>query len=620
MKEALPIEYKNDNTSTLIDLITNFDTDGYSPYSIEGFKEKILNKGIKVELILENYLSDLLISKNQENFNIDEMKFHSALRAWLHCDHINALGWIEEKFNFDCKDDKDFLRKYRLLNFVAVLIFENKNVDEDTARLSPIVKQERAVFGKLQDSVSRKNGSFLLNYFSEDYLKTESSERFSVMGDKLDFAPFEIAPKIFALDKKSPFVLISKNSLDYDGLYLSKPEDYAQLNLIIENIKERGFPSQEEFDSFINFFKPVEYKTKISETEAEIYRKLQLPYHREKLFLETGIPFNSLSIEEQVYFLNYLKFSNKDDLNLIKKHYKVFGIKGFKTFLSLEHGREMGDKILKLGEKLDEKDAKKIFAKYGEIVDATNEVADFVSKNLVSDNDKNQYVSEIIETLLKKGKQLLESSAVRLGVCTKEECEEIGKNIVQELSFIKKEVILTASTFKAVSKEPGVKLADLKNVSVEITNNYDILNKYRSQMEAIFLLNRVDYPKDVKQKSFEEFKEALEDSKGREFYLLKEGEDILGFLRLDFLPSGNLYAASLNIRSEIKGLAMGGAFLREILDEKARTSNIEALVYESNPMFNRYISDEYKFKIIGDIENYKDTGKKFYKLLRMRSD
>ncbi len=110
-----------------------------------------------------------------------------------------------------------------------------------------------------------------------------------------------------------------------------------------------------------------------------------------------------------------------------------------------------------------------------------------------------------------------------------------------------------------------------------------------------------------------ELAQALE-SPGREFYILKNGGDIVAFIRFDVLDEGRLYAASLNVRPEVRGSRIGSA----TLDKKAETHDIEAVAYEKNPMLKHYLED-FGFKIAGKIPNYKNSGELFYKLERSRS-
>ena len=64
-----------------------------------------------------------------------------------------------------------------------------------------------------------------------------------------------------------------------------------------------------------------------------------------------------------------------------KDFFNNFDKNGLKTFLSISSGgKEMGDKILELGEKLEPEVAEKVFAKYGEIIDTADNTETEIKK------------------------------------------------------------------------------------------------------------------------------------------------------------------------------------------------------------------------------------------------
>ncbi len=144
-------------------------------------------------------------------------------------------------------------------------------------------------------------------------------------------------------------------------------------------------------------------------------------------------------------------------------------------------------------------------------------------------------------------------------------------------------------------------------------NTVEGVANYQDEMMRIYKENRKNYPQNLLKETTEEFRSILNEPRGNEFYILKNKEDILAFMRFDLLPNGNYYAGSLNGRNEIHGLALGGSLLKELLKRKSQEHNIEAVVYEQNPMLDRYLN-EFGFKVAGEIANYKNTGQKFYKL------
>lgn len=84
-----------------------------------------------------------------------------------------------------------------------------------------------------------------------------------------------------------------------------------------------------------------------------------------------GFSLYELSLQEQFYFVEYLKEVSNADAAAVFSFAKTYGVGGVRTFLSLEHGgRDIGNTILRLGEKLHQEDAEKIFTGYANIVDS----------------------------------------------------------------------------------------------------------------------------------------------------------------------------------------------------------------------------------------------------------
>lgn len=331
---------------------------------------------------------------------------------------------------------------------------------------------------------------------------------------------------------------------------------------------------------------------------------------------QKDLPVFDMSFKDKLFLYNFLLRVNEYNLDRVsminqKMEDKVSFLR---TFLSIEHGgKEMGNKILTLGEKLPKEVAEKVFIKYGEIIDSTEDINQILRERFGKEEENQEIILKIKENLLKKGKDLLLDSAKNLDKCTDTECIELGKNIEEKLDFISKENILLGSTFKELLKKENLQINEIQDVSLEMINTPEGIIKYKAELIRIFKENREGYPEELLKETLTEFEEALNNIEDKEFYILKNKEDILAFMRFDILENGNYYAGSLNGRNEIQGLAVAGSFLKQLLIDKSKERNIEAVVYENNQMLNRY-ANEFGFKIVGEIENYKNTGQKFYKL------
>lgn len=528
--------------------------------------------------------------------------------------------------DFSIANPKAFEEKYNVLRNLAFTLAEPEDFylrEKESLNF----ESPSEILQWLREKISSDKNSD--NYFLKKYTE-------SVIENKGNVEDLNQAPTDFKIAKGQYALLWG------DTIRVSDPESYNAITKLFSESEDVGKErrkceegSREEDDymleeqaidsrieSLISEKLKVEdvVKSKVlpgDKTDFKYFSIFSQKGMRDVIEKQFNIQMKELSLPEQFRFLQYIKNHTVENMKPVEKFSQTFKESGIKTFLSIEHGgREMGDKILTLGEKLPKEVAEKVFAKYGEIVDSASEAADFVAKKLSGVNG-DQYIGHIQENLLRKGKDLLTNSSERIETCTDEECEDIGKTIIEELAHLKREILLFASTFKALSDTEGVKLGDIKDTTIEVTNNQSVIQKYQTEMERIFEDNRKSYPDELKQKSLNEFKEALAHPENSEFYILKNVEDVVAFMRFDTLPNGNLYAGSLNSRNEIHGLAVGGALLKELLDEKAKTNTIEAVVYSKNPMLRKYTS-EYKFEIAGEIPNYEGTGELFYKIIRTK--
>lgn len=341
---------------------------------------------------------------------------------------------------------------------------------------------------------------------------------------------------------------------------------------------------------------------------------------RESLEKEFNIQFSDLSLNEQIQVANQLKSLRNKDSEKINKFSHKYGLTGFRTFLSLEHGgKEMGDKIMTLGERLPKNITEKVFKKYSEIIDQTYTTAAVLEERFAQKGSP-QLISTINDSLLKKAKDLLLESAKNLDKCKDENCEEVGAEIENRLTNIHEENIALASIFKALAQNEIISnVSEVLGMSVDIVKSKDEIKQYQDEIVRIFTENRADYPPELLKETVEEFEQTLNSMQNTEFYILKNNDEIMSFMGFDKLKNGNLYWRSFNSRNEIQGLAVGGIFAKELLDEKSKDHNIEAVAFEKNKMLPRYLG-EFKFQLAGEIENYKKSGEKFVKLFRSITD
>ncbi len=552
--------------------------------------------------MMKKYL-DLVISEIREEPILipkdfeENYLFELEPNVLAHIDHIDQKDVIFFTKKEDYNDLRIILDKQNILY--------GKEIKPNLINLLS-KKEEEKILLEHQEILKITNSAILRKAFLEDGLKhnfvldekfeneeeiqklelliEENTERIDMLNAYYASLIQSEDPDFF--DKKANLV----KELDENDSILHK---FFDQKLDIENILPNRKLNKQEYQDFINF-------------SSYYYRKI--------IENDFDIDLKDLSLAERFHLISFLKRVPTEQVKNVSEFSKKFDTAGLRTFLSIEYGGpDMGEKILALGEKLPKEIAEKVFDKYGEIIDSTEDINQILNERFGKQEENQEIILKIKENLLKKGKDLLVNSAKNLDKCTDAECVELGRNIEEKLDFISKENILLGSTFKELLKKENLQINEIRDVSVNMINTPEGILKFKDELIRIFKENREDYPEELLKETLAEFIEALNNIEDKEFYMLKNKEDILAFMRFDILENGNYYAGSLNGRNEIQGLAVGGSFLKQLLIDKSKERSIEAVVYEKNQMLNRY-ANEFGFKIVGEIENYHNTGQKFYKL------
>lgn len=147
---------------------------------------------------------------------------------------------------------------------------------------------------------------------------------------------------------------------------------------------------------------------------------LNSPESKKIIKKDIGIKLSTLSLPEQVSFLQFLYNRTESQAKELKSFTEVHGSNGFKAFLSLEHGGlEMGDKILSISESLKNQPeiADQLFAQYAEMVDSVEKSAEEATE-LYNEIFYDKYANkdEVANGILKRAYELLFEANKRLGI------------------------------------------------------------------------------------------------------------------------------------------------------------------------------------------------------------
>ncbi len=293
---------------------------------------------------------------------------------------------------------------------------------------------------------------------------------------------------------------------------------------------------------------------------------------------ETGLAANNYSWKDQLQLADAL--TKVKDTSKIVDFGKTFSKDGIRTFLSIEQGgEEMWNKIFALGdgEKLPEEIARKVFAKYGEIIDVaddTQKVIEELSIGKQSDNLQNE-INNIRESMLVRAQKLLTSFYDK-----KENSADV---LLKDLERYKTTVLLYADTYKRL-KDSGnkVRLEDFKDTEIVIMSQEE-KDKTANELWDITKANRPFIKDEYKiEKRKKEFFETIR-NQFSEFYVLKHKGEIVAFCSSTPDQNGDLYIESLNVESEIKGASLGSEFFPAVIEKiKDRGHDIYGHVHTGN--------------------------------------
>lgn len=293
---------------------------------------------------------------------------------------------------------------------------------------------------------------------------------------------------------------------------------------------------------------------------------------------ETGIGVhNELSWKEQQWLATAANES-EEQKNKIVVEAKKYGSNFLRAFLSCEQGLKDGQKIIFMAEKLKPEVAQKVFDKYSEIVLKVEEITKSIPQvENAEKTDKTRYLIE--ENLLKRARELLLKYAKE---ATKKEINE--DRLMFELENCEADTMLLA----AIYKKSGVELEDIKDVTLKSTEQKDVKDEEKAQMLTLAMKNSKNREFDDKV-VLHSLQEALKNNKNK-FYLLKNKDKIVSFLRLEETEDGSLYFGSFNTDINAQSSGLGNAFMERTIDEVAREHSIKANVEVDNPVAQNYVN------------------------------
>lgn len=317
-----------------------------------------------------------------------------------------------------------------------------------------------------------------------------------------------------------------------------------------------------------------------------LLQHLHKPELRNKIEQDLQINLNEIPLRSQIHFLKFLSISDKNRFIKLKKILEnkesIENMAFLKSFLSMSGDSSMGDKILALGEKLPEEAAKVLFAKYGEYIDAVNNVEDVVNKEYKLPPSP-ELINKTKESLLIRGRDLLLAQNKKLS-----DGEFSEKKFSESLDNTKVGVDLFKNIFR-ITKEnnPDTSFEDFAGLVPEQVNSREQIKD-----EDILNIDKIidkNYPnKELRKAVKESFHQALESNK-TVLNLLRRDKNIIALDRIDQKEDGTLYFGSFNVDPDYCSSKIGAAFFEATVLPLMKEKIVKADCSSLQPIASYYI-------------------------------
>lgn len=331
------------------------------------------------------------------------------------------------------------------------------------------------------------------------------------------------------------------------------------------------------FSAHIKNNKDVESR---NEATQDMVLLLSQPF-RKQIEEDFGVDLAELDLRIQNQFLTYLKNTSVEDASSMAEYAKIYGKNFFTSFLSLEEGDNMGNIIISICENINQEEVEKIFKTYTDMVTASEKVREYLKINFSEQVEIIPGLEDkIVEGLLKKGKNILEQSS---------KDSELGESTIGRLDEVSVELQVFASAFKVLSKEELAQLEQFPGTELQEMKGGEDLQDTKDKMIKISDRNWSTRPH-MHEMIMADFMKSLEDPQSN-FYIVKNGDEIVSFFRMDEKGPDERYFGSVNVSPEIHGNAMAPALLQQVFLKEAENKLVKALCDPWDKVTDQYIGD-----------------------------
>jgi len=448
--------------------------------------------------------------------------------------------------------------------------------------------------------------NFLLSMRAQEILSLlEQSDDFPF--EDRDLTPFELSKGVYASDQTSEEGLmiipeqqnqeLERSISDFEAV----EEQLTPPQWMIDEAIERGessvmwTPPQHLMSERSRLFSQMhqlatvpledrlgELKNLDPETKEQMlfdYEYLVSRPMREMIQREFGFELKELSLREQFYFLNYLKQITVAEADQMKEFTSQYGVKGMRTFLSLEQGgKTLGDKIVAFGQHNEV--AEKVFEYYSQLLDRAERAEELVQEISGAEGDAAlELADQVYNNIVNRAQ----------------------KDLIQAVSETDpSRVADQVETYTAEAKEYVALLQEVGAGQIEEVNSQELTEADKEQMKALLEAN---YNKLYPGSENEAFRKLVAGSLDNGFSnpdtvfkILrdKDKEKIVSYNRFDIVGDSSgkevTYFASFNVDPAYSGV--GSVMLEETV--KSRLEDGRPMIAHCDPeqsITRKYIED-----------------------------
>lgn len=294
------------------------------------------------------------------------------------------------------------------------------------------------------------------------------------------------------------------------------------------------------------------------------------------LWREAKIRMPSMPLAEQAWISEASNHIDPNEQTRLVNIAKEYGADGVKAFLSMEVDPGLNaDRIVELSKKLGPPLMRTVLKRYNDILRITSEQTEDILKTVLGAG-KDRAI-DIERKTLKHELLRRAASILKAADTASEDSNSLAEEILVSLDRYETDLLLFAAVFKTACKgRTDIHLEDFKALHLSIRKPTDIPESTMQEMVRIAKENWKNDPTIGTLPVDALVKKLQGTNSDSDFYLLEKDEDLLASMRFDHLPSGDLYAGSLNVNPVLRGSAIGEAFLNASLEQASENKTIRA--------------------------------------------